>query len=225
MNKVNSLFDVIGPVMVGPSSSHTAGVAKLARIAESVAGERITEVTFLLHGSFQTTYKGHGSDRALLAGIMGLGPSDPRLVDAYRLADEAGLKYEFVKKDLGAVHPNTIKVVMTGESGNVTELTGASVGGGEVLISNLNGFEVNFGGNYYTLVIIHEDRPGVVTAVAGELAKEGVNLATMSLSRAARGMEATLIMELDTEPSPAAISRIGEIPHVSKVLFYKPEKA
>ena len=223
MNKVNSLFDVIGPIMVGPSSSHTAGVAKLARIAESVAGEKIKKVSFLLHGSFQTTYKGHGSDRALLAGIMGLSPSDPGLVNAYELAEKHGLEYEFIKKDLGPVHPNTIKFIITGESGNVTELTGASIGGGEVLISNLNGFDVSFGGNYHTVIIIMEDKPGIVTAVSGEFAKEGVNLANMSLSRAGRGQDATMIMELDSPPSHNALEMVEKLPHVKKVLYYRPE--
>ena len=223
MNKVNSLFEVIGPIMVGPSSSHTAGVAKLAKIAASMTGEKIVKVQFLLHGSFQTTYKGHGSDRALLAGILGLGPSDPKLVDAYKLAEEAGLEYEFIPQDLGPVHPNTIKFVMTGESGNVTTLTGSSVGGGEVLVSNFDGIDVNFSGNFFTVIIINKDRPGVVADVSWAIASSGQNLASVSLSRTARGKVGTMIMELDGEPDPRVLRSLKLIPHVTKVLYYKPE--
>jgi L-serine dehydratase len=225
MKKVNSIFDVIGPIMVGPSSSHTAGAAKLARIARSLSGEEIKKVIFMLHGSFQTTYKGHGTDRALLAGILGLAPSDPSLVDAYELAEKAGLEYEFVKKDLGPVHPNTIKFIVTGASGNVTELVGASVGGGEVLVSSLNGFEVSFSGNSYTVISIQDDVPGIVSEISGVFAAAGLNLATITLSRSARGREATMIMEIDSEPSQEVLDRLRNLPRIRKIICYRPVEA
>ncbi len=225
MKKVNSIFDVIGPIMVGPSSSHTAGAAKLARIARSLSGEEIKKVVFMLHGSFQTTYKGHGTDRALLAGILGLAPSDPSLVDAYELAEKAGLEYEFVKKDLGPVHPNTIKFIVTGASGNVTELVGASVGGGEVLVSSLNGFEVSFSGNSYTVISIQDDVPGIVSEISGVFAAAGLNLATITLSRSARGREATMIMEIDSEPSQEVLDRLRNLPRIRKIICYRPVEA
>ena len=222
MKKVNSIFDVIGPIMVGPSSSHTAGAAKLARIARSLCGEEIKKVTFQLHGSFQTTYKGHGTDRALLAGILGLSPSDPGLVNAYELAKEAGLEYEFVKKDLGPVHPNTIKFIITGASGNVTEIIGASEGGGEVLISSLNGISVNFSGNSYTVISIQDDTPGIVSEISRVFAKSGINMATITLSRSARGKEGTMITEIDSAPSEQDLARLRALPHVKKIICYMP---
>ncbi len=225
MKKVNSIFDVIGPIMVGPSSSHTAGAAKLARIARSLSGEEIKKVIVMLHGSFHTTYKGHGTDRALLAGILGLAPSDPSLVDAYELAEKAGLEYEFVKKDLGPVHPNTIKFIVTGASGNVTELVGASVGGGEVLVSSLNGFEVSFSGNSYTVISIQDDVPGIVSEISGVFAAAGLNLATITLSRSARGREATMIMEIDSEPSQEVLDKLRTLPRIRKIICYRPVEA
>lgn len=208
VKQVNSLFDVVGPIMIGPSSSHTAGAAKLARLAGALAGGQVRQVVFGLHGSFQETYRGHGTDRALLAGILGLDPDDPCLRTAPELARERGLTYRFEPRDLGAVHPNTVAFWMTDAAGGKTQVTGSSLGGGEVVITDIDGFAVRFGGNYNTLITRHRDVEGVVAAVAGILADCSVNIATLNLSRTRKGQEASMIIETDSPPSPEALDRI-----------------
>ena len=224
MKAVNSLFDIIGPIMIGPSSSHTAGAAKLAKIAGSFAKNGIEYVTFYLHGSFQNTYVGHGSDRALLAGLMGLDPHDTGLRDAYRLADEKGIKYEFVKKDLGFVHPNTIKFEIREKNGETVSVVGSSLGGGEVIITNVNGFDVRFDGNLYTFVTRHDDVPGVVAAVTDILANNGINIADMSLSRTHRGGQASMIVETDAAPSEEAVAQMETLPFIRELMCIAPVK-
>ena len=224
MKKVNSLFDIIGPIMIGPSSSHTAGAAKLAKIAGEFAGGEISSVKFYLHGSFQTTYKGHGSDRALVAGLLGLDPHDTRLRTAFKLAKEKGLKYEFIPYDLGMVHPNTIKFKMINCDGCKTEVMGSSIGGGEVVITEVNGFEVKFDGNYYTIITRHKDVKGVVAEVAGILAKYDINIATMNLSRTRKGQEASMIIETDSPPAEIAMQEVKELPAIISLMTIKPIK-
>ena len=136
------VFDILGPVMVGPSSSHTAGAARLGKVAIVVAGEKIVDVKFMLHGSFAKTYKGHGTDKALIAGILGMQPDDERLRASLLIAKQEGLNFEFIERDLGDYHPNTVKFIMTGESGKVCEVLGSSIGGGSIEIVEVNGKKV-----------------------------------------------------------------------------------
>ena len=138
MNNI-CVFDVLGPIMVGPSSSHTAGAARLGKVARSVLGEKVVDVKFILHGSFAKTYKGHGTDKALVAGILGMQPDDERLRLSLLLAEKSGVKYEFIEEDLGDYHPNTVKFIMTGESGSTCEVLGSSIGGGSIQIIEVNG--------------------------------------------------------------------------------------
>lgn len=225
MKKVNSLFDVIGPVMIGPSSSHTAGAAKLAKIAGAFAGGEIASVEFHLHGSFRETYRGHGTDRALLAGILGLDPHDTGLRTSFDLAEEKGLKYEFIPVDLGMVHPNTVCFVLVSKGGKTADVTGSSVGGGEVVITEVNGFEVKFSGNYNTLITRHRDVEGVVAEVAAILADNGVNIATLNLSRTHKGREASMIIETDACVSEQALEQIRSLPAMLSLLNIEPVKA
>jgi len=192
-----SVFDILGPVMVGPSSSHTAGACRLGRIARVVAGEDVKQVKFHLHGSFARTYRGHGTDRALLAGVLGMHPDDERLPDAFGIAREAGVPFAFEMVDLGDVHPNTVKVEITGSGGRVTSITGASVGGGSVLISEIDGMQAEFTGDYHTLITTHTDRPGIVSRVTNALAAYDVNIAFMRVFRTARGAHAIMVIESD----------------------------
>lgn len=224
MKKVNSLFDIIGPIMIGPSSSHTAGAAKLARIAGEFAGGKISSVKFYLHGSFQNTYRGHGTDRALLAGLLGLDPHDTRLRTAFKLAEENGLAYEFIPADLGMVHPNTVKFEMVTQDQRVVEVVGSSIGGGEVMITEVNGFEVKFDGNYYTIITRHKDVKGVVAEVAGILAKNDINIATMNLSRTRKGQEASMIIETDSPPAPLAMEQVRQLPSIISLMTINPIK-
>jgi len=224
MKKVNSIFDIIGPIMIGPSSSHTAGSAKLAKIAGEFAGDKIVSVTFFLHGSFQETYKGHGTDRALIAGILKLDPHDPALRTSFNLAKEQGLLYEFIPMDLGMVHPNTVKFEMHTEDGRTTEVIGSSVGGGEVVITEVNGFEVKFDGNYYTIITRHKDVKGVVAQVAGILAENNVNIATLNLSRTRKGEEASMIIETDSPPPEIAMDQVRGLPAMVSLMAINPIK-
>ncbi len=224
MKKVNSIFDVLGPIMIGPSSSHTAGAARLAKIASYIAGENIVSVKFHLHGSFKYTYKGHGTDRALLAGIMGLEPYDERLRNSFALANERNLKYEFIPADLGLVHPNTVKFEIEIASGETTVVTGSSVGGGAVLITNINGYDVSVTGDYYTIIVYYTDVKGVISNVSGILAMDGINIATMNVSRKSKGKEATMIIEVDGNVNDKTIEKIKEIDLVTSIIEVNPVK-
>lgn len=224
MKKVNSIFDVLGPIMIGPSSSHTAGAARLGKIAKDICNEKIKRVKFYLHGSFAQTYKGHGTDRALLAGILGFEPDDDRLRDALNIAGEIGLKYEFILTDLGMVHPNTVKIEMEDINGKITQVTGSSIGGGSVIITNINGFDVEFTGEYCTIVTRHIDKRGIISEVAGILAHNGINIANMKVSRNPGSKEASMIIEIDSSPEKRVIDMIKELEVMKSVIVIKNTK-
>ncbi|MBP1889265.1 L-serine dehydratase [Clostridium moniliforme] len=223
MNNVG-IFDILGPIMIGPSSSHTAGAARLGKVARAVAGDEILEVTFYLHGSFAKTYKGHGTDRALVAGILGMEPSDKRLRNSLEIARDKGLKFSFVESDLGDVHPNTVKFVMLTKSGKTREVVGSSIGGGSIKINEVNGNKVEFTGDYPTLIIGQKDVPGVVSKVTKLLYDEGINIAFMSVFRRQRGQGANMIFELDYGVSEDIIEEIKKIEHISRVIMINPVK-
>ncbi|MDQ0151214.1 L-serine ammonia-lyase, iron-sulfur-dependent subunit beta [Eubacterium multiforme] len=223
MNNVG-VFDILGPIMIGPSSSHTAGAARLGKVARAVAGDEVVEVTFYLHGSFAKTYKGHGTDRALVAGILGMEPSDKRLRNSLEIAREKGLKFSFVESDLGDVHPNTVKFVMVTKSGETREVVGSSIGGGSIKINEVNGNKVEFTGDYPTLIIGQRDVPGVVSKVTKLLYDEGINIAFMSVYRRQRGQGANMIFELDYGVSENIIEEIKKIEHISRVIMINPVK-
>ncbi len=192
-----SIFEVVGPIMIGPSSSHTAGAAKLARIARNIVNEPFKKVIFGLHGSFAMTYKGHGTDRALVAGVLGLYEDDEALADSFELAKQQGLEYEFEQINLENVHENTVKISFILEDGSSYYVIGSSIGGGQILITNINGFRTEFTAQYSTIVINHYDKKGIISEVSAILANNYINIATMRLSRNARGEEAFCIIETD----------------------------
>lgn len=192
-----SIFEVVGPIMIGPSSSHTAGAAKLARIARNIVNEPFKKVIFGLHGSFAMTYKGHGTDRALVAGVLGLYEDDEALADSFELAKQQGLEYEFEQINLENVHENTVKISFLLEDGSSYYVIGSSIGGGQILITNINGFRTEFTAQYSTIVINHYDKKGIISEVSAILANNYINIATMRLSRNARGEEAFCIIETD----------------------------
>lgn len=222
MKKVNSIFDVLGPIMIGPSSSHTAGAARLAKIAGEICHDKIKKVKFYLHGSFKETYKGHGTDRALLAGILGYDPHDERLRNAIDIAEEEGIEYEFIPTDLGPVHPNTVKFEITDVNDKVTTVIGSSIGGGSVLITNINGFEVQFTGAYHTIMTRHNDVKGVVSEVASIISDNDINIATMNVSRSSRGKEASMIIETDSVVSKEVMDKIKDIDAMISVIDIHP---
>lgn len=210
------LFDVIGPVMVGPSSSHTAGAIRLGRLARAAAGFIPARATIKLHGSFADTGRGHGTDRGLVAGLLGWATDDPRLLEVGQHARAAGLQVEFVRADLGRVHPNTARLLLDGSDGRHCEVQGSSVGGGAVVLTELDGWPVELQGLYDTLLVGHRDRPGALAAITGRLASFGLNIATMRVARRMRGGEAMATLELDNAPTDKVRS---ELEILSEVLW------
>ncbi len=210
--------------MIGPSSSHTAGAARLGKIARSIADDEILEVQFLLHGSFAKTYKGHGTDRALVAGILGMEPSDERLRDSLNIAEKKGIKIIFKEADLGDAHPNTVKFIIRTIKNEFCEVVGSSIGGGNIKIFEVNGNEVDFTGMYETLIVSHRDAPGVIHDVTHILYSENLNVAFMRVFRNHKGKEATMIFEMDNKVSDELIKKIENIDLVEKVISISPAK-
>lgn len=191
-----SLFDILGPVMIGPSSSHTAGAVRLGNIAAMIYQKRMQRVDFYLHGSFAKTHKGHGTDLALVAGVLGFATDDERIVDAFHLAKEAGIHFYFHERDLGYVHPNTVKILFDGKF----SVTGSSLGGGRVEIIEISGTEVSLQGDYPTLVLQYEDQLGMIQKISALMLGTGANIATMKVTRQRR--KATMVLELDAQIDP-----------------------
>ena len=192
------LSDIIGPVMVGPSSSHTAGAAKLGRLARRVWNEEVSRVDIYLRGSFAATYWGHGTDKALVGGLLGFLPHDERIKDALNIAREKGMEYRLFAENIDGAHPNSVRFVLYGND-KVMEVVGASLGGGVVELQEIDGFRLSLKGDLAALVTFHVDRPGVVAAVTGLLAKHDVNIATMHLYRQGRGGKAAMVIEIDSD--------------------------
>ena len=215
-----SAFEVLGPIMVGPSSSHTAGALRCAQVAASLVDGRVASVRFSLWNSFAHTHKGHGTDRALVAGILGLDTYDERIRDAFSLADEAGLSYEFVAAgDDATMHPNTVDIEMTSDSGTVTCVRGESLGGGKVRISRINGVGVSVTGRYTTLFVSHRDVPGVLAALANLLAYAKVNIAFCRTYRTEQGGQAYTVFETDGEPSKSVLDMARGLENVDYATF------
>lgn len=215
--KSYSVFDIMGPIMIGPSSSHTAGAARLAKLAAKIAEDDVREVRFLLHGSFGKTYKGHGTDRALVAGILGMDPWDYRLKESFDIAEEQGVKFTFEEADLGDVHPNTVKFIMKDSKAIETSVTGSSIGGGNIVIFELDGQSIHFTGEYPTIIITHLDVPGMIYKVSNLLFNENINIASMNVYRKAKGLEASTVVETDGVVSRDVVDKIRNIENVKNV--------
>ena len=190
------VWEIIGPVMVGPSSSHTAGAAHIGRIVRMCWGGEIKKAALYMRGSFASTGAGHGTDKALVAGLMGMAKDDPGIRRAFELAREAGLEFEFHIEEVAGAHPNSVRVVVEGD-GRTMEAVGYSIGGGAVLLHKLDGFQVDISCALPAVIIMNKDVQGVVSAVTSYLSAHGVNIATMRLHRDSRGGLATMVIELD----------------------------
>lgn len=213
---MHGVFDIVGPIMIGPSSSHTAGAVRLGLMARKILGEKVLKAGIQLHGSFAQTYRGHGTDKALIAGILGFAPDDERIVSALNIAKNQGVAYSFQTIKLEDAHPNTAIIHLTGETGRVAKVCGASVGGGNIMITNINGYAVELTGEYPALITIHHDKPGVITQVTQILARYAMNIAFMRVSRQNRGESAMMIMELDDEPADEVIDDFANVYDVEK---------
>ena len=191
------VFDILGPVMIGPSSSHTAGAARLGKIAKDIVGTEFHKVVFYLHGSFGKTFEGHGTDKALVAGILGMDPSDEELRNSFEIAKSKGIDFEFIEADLGYQHPNTVKIVFKFEDKEDIYIIGSSIGGGSILITDINGNKVEFSGDYPTIIIKYIDQKGVISRISSILSTSEINIATMKVTR--ENDIATMVVETDSD--------------------------
>lgn len=214
-----TLFDIVGPIMIGPSSSHTAGAARIGLVARKLLGEDVARAEILFHGSFADTYRGHGTDRALVAGLMGMGVDDPRIKDALSIARERGLAFAIGTVDIEGAHPNTAVLNLTGISGAAVSMRASSVGGGAIRVDMIDNLAVSFRVARDTIVVRHVDLPGVIAHVSGIIAAHAVNIATMQVFRACEGGQAVMAIEVDGDVPPALLGELRAVAHISGVAY------
>jgi len=213
-----SCFEILGPVMVGPSSSHTAGAVRLGRLARAIAGGLPKEVEILLHGSFSQTYRGHGTDLALIGGLLGFNTDDVRIRNSFNIAGESGLKFQLTPIHLGeGYHPNTVKFLITTIDDEKLSVTGASVGGGNVVVTHINDNEIEIKGDLPTLITTHHDIPGVISRVSGVLAEYKINIAFMRVFRKEKRKLAHMVVETDEKVAPLVIEEILKLEPIVSV--------
>ena len=219
-----NLFDILGPVMVGPSSSHTAGAVRIGLMARALLGQEPVRARLLLHGSFASTGEGHGTHRALIAGLLGLSPDDSRVPDSFALAGERGLEFTFGTCVLRDVHPNSVLIQLEGAQGGTLEVGASSPGGGRIQVFRLDGLSTSFTGELPTLVVHNSDQPGCVSQVTGVLAGHGMNVATLQLNRGNRGESAVMVIECD-QPIPEEVAHeVRDLPGILRVTCYTPDQ-
>ena len=221
-----NLFDILGPVMVEPSSSHTAGAVRIGRIARRLLGEDTPERAEIgLSGSFAATGHGHGTDRAIVAGLLGMQPSDERIAVSFDIARQEGMDFSFSRATLPGEHPNTARIALTGRSGKTLTIVASSLGGGRIMVVEMNGLRANFSGDLPTLIVQNRDQPGHVSEVTSMLAHKGVNIATMQLYRDYPGGNAVMIIETDKAVPPEGIDWLERSEGITRVTFVDAEKA
>ncbi|MHA6251335.1 L-serine ammonia-lyase, iron-sulfur-dependent subunit beta [Oceanobacillus sp. CAU 1775] len=211
--KYNSVFDIIGPVMVGPSSSHTAGAARIGLTARNLLGKQPTWAKIYLYESFAKTYKGHGTDFAIIGGLLGYATDDTRMKDALVRAKDIGLDFEFIEDSKAVDHPNTARVVIGYEEEQL-ELVGISIGGGKVEITELNGFALRLSGNHPAILIMHNDRYGAIASVTEILAKHKINIGHMEVNRKDVGKEALMVIEVDQNVDDSVLNELKSAAHI-----------
>lgn len=216
---MGSIFDILGPVMVGPSSSHTAGAARIGLIARQLFGRQPKKATVYLHGSFAATGKGHGTDRALIAGLLGMKPDDMRIPNSFEIAREEGMEFTIENKDIKEAHPNTAQIIMEAEGVNTMKIQAYSIGGGRIRVCKLDGIDVNFSGESNTLIIRNMDEPGRIKEVASALSNAEINIATMQVFRDKRGGFAVMVVETDQVVPKEAIDDLESKQGIIRVKF------
>lgn len=219
-----NLFDILGPVMVGPSSSHTAGAVRIGRMARALLGQEPVRAELLLHGSFASTGEGHGTHQALIAGLLGLAPDDSRVPNSFEFAKERGLEFIFGSCTLRDVHPNSVLIRLEGAQGGKLEVGASSPGGGRIRVFRVDGLDTSFSGELPTLVVHNTDQPGCVSQVTGVLAGRGLNVATLQLNRGGRGGSAVMVIECDQPIPQEAAQEVRALPGILRVTRYTPEE-
>ena len=218
-----NLIDIIGPVMIGPSSSHTAGAVRIGNMARALLGGQPVKADIALHGSFAETGQGHGTDRALVAGLLGMRPDNLDIPRSFEIAAEKGLEFHIHPVQLRDAHPNTAVLQVEDAAGKKMTVQGVSIGGGRIRVDKINGVDVNFTGAYNTLVVRHQDVAGELSRITNELAVGGVNIANMSLCRNRRGGDVLTIIETDQKLQADVVKRISMIYAVHDVTYYEKE--
>ena len=216
---MGSIFDILGPVMVGPSSSHTAGAARIGMIARQLFGRQPEKAAVYLHGSFAATGKGHGTDKALIAGLLGMKPDDMRIPNSFEAAKEAGVEFTIEPKDIKEAHPNTAQIIMEAEGVNTMKIQAYSIGGGRIRVCKLDGIDVNFSGESNTLIIRNADEPGRIKEVATALSDAQINIATMQVFRDKRGGYAVMVVETDQIVPKEAMEALESKKGIIRVKF------
>lgn len=219
--RYNNVFDIIGPVMIGPSSSHTAGAARIGRTARTIFGRQPAQAEITLYGSFAKTHQGHGTDLALVGGILDFNTYDRRIVHALDIAKELGVNVHFNIVNEEMEHPNTARIKLSDQDGSL-EIVGVSLGGGKISITELNGFKIELSGENPTLFVPHEDRYGMIALVADILAKYRVNIGNMANYRKTKGDMAMMVIETDQELPLEALREIRSLPHTYSITVLKP---
>ncbi|MFC3882614.1 L-serine ammonia-lyase, iron-sulfur-dependent subunit beta [Bacillus songklensis] len=215
--KYKSVFDIIGPIMIGPSSSHTAGAARIGRVARTLFGRQPKKIVVSLYGSFAKTYKGHGTDVAIIGGILDFDTYDPRIPQSLKLAKEAGIEVVFIEEDAITDHPNTARVRMSDENETI-EVVGISIGGGKIQITELNGFDLKLSGVHPAILVVHNDRYGAIASVTNLLTKYRINIGHMEVSRKEKGEIALMAIETDQNIDEAVMEEIKMLPNISQVM-------
>ena len=214
--KFKSVFDIIGPIMIGPSSSHTAGAARIGKVARSLFRKQPTWVKIYLYGSFAQTYKGHGTDVALVGGILDFDTFDPRIIQSIDIAASLGMDVQFFEEEALTDHPNTVKIVM-GDENSQLELVGISIGGGKIEIIELNGFVLRLSGHHPAILVEHNDRYGAIASVANILAQKEINIGHMEVSRKEVGKKALMTIEVDQNIDDTILSELERLPNIVAV--------
>ena len=218
-----NIFDMMGPVMVGPSSSHTAGAARIGNMGRTLLGEEVARADIGLYGSFAETGFGHGTDRALLAGLLGMKPDDLRIPNAYEEANRAGMAYSFRTVELRDAHPNTALLELTGKSGKQLTLQASSIGGGAIAANKIERSDGNFTIDFNTLIVRNQDESGSVAAITSILSQVHINVANMSVNRHRRGGDALMVIETDQHIKPRQVEFLSELPGILSVTYYDKE--
>lgn len=219
-----NIFDILGPVMVGPSSSHTAGAVRIGRIARQLLGGRPDRAKIHLHGSFAATGTGHGTDRAIVAGLLGMQPDDIRIPESFELAKEEGMEFSIDKVELKGAHPNTALLELENAKGKKLKIRACSVGGGRIKVSQLDDIDVNFTGETNTLIVYNQDKPGLVSEVTSTMACKKVNIATMQIFRDKRGGFAVMVVETDQTIPKESLDWLRSMEGIHKVTYIEVNK-